>query len=219
MTSTIQQFDYTVNLLKALLWEYNEATNLQALLRQKQDWYNTNQTEFWEDFYTNIFNLQTANDFGLQIWAIILGQPLFVNGTPSDRVTWGFGTPHENFTRGNFSGTSSGTHRLGTETARVLLQLRYFQLVSSGTVPETNRALKWIFGENYGPAWLNDNHDMTQFYTFTFPLPSDLQFIFNNFDVLPRPAGVGSSYRVIVDETWGFDSSHENFDHGNFSEL
>lgn len=218
MTSTIQQFDYSVNLLRALLWQYNEAGNLQSLLEEKQAWYDDNQEGFWQDFYTNIFDLRTANDFGLQVWSIILGQPLFINIADTGEPTWGFGALHENFTRSNFAASASATHRLPTATARILLQLRYFQLISSGTVPETNRALKWIFEENYGVAWLNDNHDMTQFYTFTFALPSDLVFIFNNFDVLPRPAGVGSSYRVIVEDAFGFDEDHANFDNGNFSQ-
>lgn len=218
MTGTIQQFDYSVNLLRALLWQYNEAKNLQALLEDKQQWYNDNQQGFWQDFYTNIFDLRTANDFGLQVWSIILGQPLFINTPDSGEPTFGFGTFHENFTRSNFAASASATHRLSTETARILLQLRYFQLISSGTVPETNRALKWIFAQKYGTAFLIDNHDMTQFYTFEFALPSDLVFIFNNFDVLPRPAGVGSSYRVIVNKAFGFDADHANFDNGNFSQ-
>jgi hypothetical protein len=218
VTSTIQVFDYSVNLLRALLWQYNEAGNLQALLEEKQQWYDDNQEGFWQDFYTNIFDLRTANDFGLQVWSVILGQPLFINTPDGAGLTWGFGPEHENFTRSNFAASASATHRLNTETSRILLQLRYFQLISSGTVPETNRALKWIFEENYGKAWLNDNLDMTQFYTFQFALPSDLVFIFNNFDVLPRPAGVGSTYRVIVNKAWGFDESHANYDNGNFSQ-
>lgn len=219
MTVDIQQFDFSVDLLRALLWQYNEAGKLQSLLEEKQAWYTENQTNFWTDWYNNVFNLQTANDFGLEVWSIILGQPLFINVAIDGRVSWGFGAYHENFDRSNFAPGASGTFRLPTETARILLKLRYFQLISSGTVPETNRALKWIFGENYGVAWLNDDHDMTQFYTFTFALPADLIFIFNNFDVLPRPAGVGSSYRVIVVDAFGFDAFHENFDQGNFSEL
>jgi len=219
MTATIQQFDFSVNLLQALLWQYNEAGNLQSLMTQKQNWYTENQTNFWENWYRDVFNLQTANDFGLSIWSIILGQPIFINIPDSGQPTWGFGTPHENFNRSNFATAGKGSHRLSTETARILLQMRYFQLTSCGCVPDINRALKWIFGARYGKAWLNDNHDMTQFYTFTFPLPSDLIFLFDNFDVLPRPAGVGSSYRVVVEDAWGFDEYHENFDNGNFSEL
>lgn len=220
MTDTIQQFDFDVDILQTILWQYNEATRLQSLLQQKQDWYNNNQTAFWDDWYRDVFDLRTANLFGLQVWAIILGQPIvFSNVSNPDKPTWGFGDYHRNFNRGNFMSTDGFTYRLSVETARVLLQLRYFQLTSSGTVPEINRILKSVFEENYGFAYLRDNLDMTQTYIFNFALPSDMRFLFNNYDVLPRPAGVGSNYEVIVVETWGFGPDHENFDNGNFSEL
>ncbi len=40
--NTIQNFDYSVNLLQALLWQYNEAKNLQGILEAKQTWYDIN---------------------------------------------------------------------------------------------------------------------------------------------------------------------------------
>lgn len=212
----IQLFNFSVDLIKASLWQYDQATNLQGLLNQKAEWYNENQTDFWQNWIRDVFFLDTANDFGLTVWGIILGQPLYVNIPNENRPTWGFEEFHRNFERGNFSPGSS--QRLRTETARILLKLRYVQLISSGTIPESNRRLAWVF-KDYGPVWVNDLYDMTQFVTFGFPIPSDLLFIFNNFDVLPRPAGVGSDYRVVVGEAWGFDADHENFDHGNFSEL
>lgn len=218
MTVTIQPFDTSINLLQALLWQYNEATNLQTLLQEKQDWYNLNQTEFWDNWYHDVFDLRTANYFGLSVWSIILGQPIvFPNvGNPS-KPTWGFGSFHKNFERGNFVSTGGFTYVLTEETARILLQIRYFQLTSAGTVPEINRMLKYVF-QDYGAAWLLDGHDMTQTYIFTFPLSSDLKFLFNNYDVLPRPAGVGSTYREELIESWGFGPYHENFNHGNFTE-
>lgn len=218
MTQTIQQFDYSVDLLRALLWQYNQAERLQKLVTEKQAWYDNQQSQFWSDWFTDVFDLRTANDFGLSVWSIILGQPLFVNLSAGDIPSWGFGTFHRNFTRGNFSSASSSHNqqRLSTESSRILLQLRYFQLTSAGTVPEINRMLAYVF-KDYGKSWLNDNHDMTQFYTFTFPLTAELKFLFGHFDILPRPAGVGSFYRIVVRPTWAFDAERENFDNGNFS--
>lgn len=216
MTDNIQQFDHAVNLLQTILWEYDKAPNIKALLEAKQAWYDVNQKGFWEDFYTDIFDLRTANQFGLQVWSIILGQPIFINSRRNTKPTWGFGQYYKNFTRGNFSTTSGFSSPLPIETARVVLRLRYYQLTGSGTVPEINRILNDVFA-SYGKAYLIDNHDMSQTYIFQFALPSDLQYVFNNFDVLPRPAGVSSSYNVILGKSWGFDSNiHENFDNGNF---
>jgi hypothetical protein len=198
MTTTIQQFTYTVDLLKALLWQYNDAVNLQALLAAKQEWYNENQTEFWSNWYTDVFDLRTANDFGLAVWAIILGQSLYVNLNAAGRPTWGFEEFHRNFNRGNFGSGTGNTVRLSTETSRILLRCRAYQLQTAACVPEINRMLADIFADFVAPgatpAYVQDNLDMTCDYVFLFDLPAELQFALRYFDVLPRPAGVESLF-------------------------
>jgi len=201
MTTTIQQFDFSVNLLQALLWQYNDAVNLQSLMAYEQAWYTQNQTDFWTNWYTDVFDLRTANDFGLAVWSIILGQSLFVNLASDGRPTWGFGTYHLNFERGNFATGAGQTIRLSTESSRILLRLRAYQLQTACCVPEINRMLKDVFGEFVVPgqtaAYIVDNLDMTQEYRFLFPLSNELRFALNYFDVLPRPAGVKSSLVVV----------------------
>lgn len=211
----IQLFDFSVNLLQALLWQYNEATNLQALLEAKNDWYVSNQTEFWTDWYADVFNLETANQFGLHVWSIILGLPLYVNLPPyPDKPTWGFADDDVNFDNGNFTDANGSSYPLPVEIQRIALRLRYAQLISSGTVPEINRALAWIFGD-MGNAYLLDYHNMTQAYVFNFPVTFDLAYLFNHFDVLPRPAGVASTWIDNTFEYFGFELFNYNFDDGN----
>lgn len=200
MTQTIQTFDTSVNVLQALLWQYNEALRLQGLLETKQEWYTQNQAQFWDDWYRDVFDLRTANIFGLSVWAIILGQPIIFNNVADPtKIAWGFDSDvyHKNFTRGNFAQLDGYTYVLSAAGAQSLVQLRYFQLTSSGTVPEINRMLKYVF-EDQGLAYLVDNGDMTQEYIFTFTLSAELEFIFKNFDVLPRPAGVESTFSVMI---------------------
>ena len=213
----IQKFNYNVDLLRAILWQYNEATNLQGILQQKQDWYDVNQAEFWADWYNNVFNLQTANEFGLQVWSIILDQSIFINNgpSPSNYPAWGFGSLRQNFTNGNFATNSGNSYPLQMENARIILQLRYFQLIGSGTVPEINRVLAYVF-KNYGSAYVIDNHDMTQTIYFSFSIPNELLLALQTFDVLPRPAGVQSTIYQGAFTYWGFGSAHLNFTNGNF---
>lgn len=214
--SDIEFFDFSVNLLKALLWQYNKAGNLQSILESKQSWYNTNQEQFWTDWYNNVFNLRTANEFGLKVWSIILQLPLFVSTPPLvDGAAWGFGPDDFNFENGNFVPTNGATVNLPLPTKRLALQLRYFQLCSSGTVPEINRFLAYIFAD-YGKAYLVDNHNMTQLYNFLFPVTSDLSYLFSNFDILPRPAGVGNAVRDATQNCFGFGDNDLNFNNGNF---
>ena len=135
----IQAFDFSVNLLQAILWQYNDAARLQSLLEQKQAWYDLEHEEFWGDWYTDVFDLRTAIDFGLSVWSVILNVPLTITsgGEPSENL-WGFGPFRKNFNRGNFAPSSSGI-KLTTAQKRLVLQLRYFQLVTRGAVPEINR--------------------------------------------------------------------------------
>lgn len=218
MTATIQPFDFTTDEMKAILWQYDSAPNTKALVQSKQDFYDQNQTQFWNDYLANIFDLETADDFGLAVWSIILDAPIAYIVTSGGIPSWGFGTYHVNFTQGNFLGQngSNSTYALSTETARVILQLRYFMLTGTCTIPAINRMLKYIFFDDYGPAYITDGHDMTQRYVFGFALPSDMQYAFNNFDVLPRPAGVGSTYTIFVEAPWGFNTDASNFNNSNF---
>lgn len=201
MTTTIQEFDFSVNLLQALLWEYNDAVNLQGILASQQAWYTDNQTDFWTNWYTNVFDLRTANDFGLQVWAIILGLPLYVNLSAEGRPTWGFEEFHVNFTRGNFASGAGSTIKLDTEIARIVLRLRAYQIQSAGCAPEINRMLADVFADYVDPgevpAYVEDGLDMTCTYKFLFPVPSEMAFAFNFLDVLPRPAGVELSFESV----------------------
>ena len=210
----IQFFDFSVNLLQAILWQYNNATNLQGLLNAKNVWYETNQSAFWQNWSADVFNLGTANDFGLSVWSVILALPLFVNPPENLGNIFGFDAQTGyNFDNGIFGDLD--TYQLPTATKRLALQLRYFQITSSGTVPETNRMLAYVF-KNYGSAYLLDGHDMAQIYIFNFPVTADLKYLFNNYDILPRPAGVSSAW---VDATliyWGFATGDFNFDNGIF---
>lgn len=212
----IQEFDFSVDLLRALLWQYNDAARLQSLLEQKQAWYDLNQSDFWDAWVRDVFDLRTANDFGLSVWAIILNVPLVVvaDVNPSNQLVWGFATDDENFTHGNFYPTQ--TAGLTTEQKRLVLRLRYFDLVTRGSVPEINAFMAYLFA-GYGPVYVADGLSMKARYVFGFPLPSKLAAVLRDFDLLPRPAGVAVDYVVIGEaDGWGFGAYHENFTNGNF---
>lgn len=240
----IQTFDYSVDLLQAILWQYNEAINLQSLLTQKQEWYNINQSDFWSNWYTNVFDLRTANFFGLSVWSYILKLPLFVpiNPEPIDKPIWGFNAydptfpdlenTYLNFENGNFS-TLGKVTTLTLEEQRFILRLRYFQLVSNGTIftqpeqlannlviPGINAFLDYLMSTSNldptGQIWALDGLDMTMTYVFTFSVSVNLRKILVAYDLLPRPAGVGIKYIMEPDLVWGFGPFNQNFGNGTF---
>ena len=120
--TNIQDFDFDVNLLESLLWQYNDAERLQSILQQKQDWFKENHTDFWDDWYDNVFNLDTANDFGLTVWAKIL-EVSFAAETSPERETdvFGYGTNYQSFFECNFSPTGGDDIILNTEQKRSIL--------------------------------------------------------------------------------------------------
>lgn len=196
--SQIQQFDFHVDLLRAILWQYNDAAKLQSLLEQKQNWYDAEHQGFWENWFSDVFNLQTANEFGLSVWAIILQLPIIVesNPPPASRPSWGFESYHRNFDRGNFYTDRGGSIILTPENARIALRLRYYQLTCRPTVPEINRILNEVFSD-YGPVYVEDNNDMTITYQIGFVPNGALINLVQSFDLFFRPSGVAADYQLF----------------------
>jgi hypothetical protein len=218
MSDFVQDFDFSVDLLRCLLWQYNEAGRLQFLLEQKQAWHAENQTSFWQAWIRDVFDLRTANDFGLSVWGKILDESResFVSGVRTDYPAFGFGQYKRNFGRGNFRRAHSGYVRLSAEQYRLLLRLRYFKLVSRGTVPEINDFLLRLF-HGSGNVYVLDPLDMSfAVYVFTFAPATWQRYVLEDMDALPRPAGVGARIVVVGRRAFGFGAERLNF-RGNFA--
>ncbi len=214
----IQSFDFSVDLLQALLWQYDNANNLRGLLERKQAWYDENHTKFWENWIKDVFDLRTANEFGLLVWAALLGVPLSVTVEPtqSGSPVFGFGAANKNFGHGSFGSKSSSTVKLTIEQKRIVLRLRYFQLVSRGTIPEINQFMKVLL-DDQGPVYVLDTHDMSYvIYVFTYQPSPGLTFVLDHYDLLPRPAGVGVRRIITTRPSFGFGAQNKNFGHGTF---
>lgn len=240
----IQTFDYSVDLMQSILWQYNDAENLISLITQKQAWYTLNQSAFWSDWYANVFDLRTANFFGLAVWSYILDLPLFVpiDPEPNDKPNWGFNeynpsfptliNNYQNFENGNFS-TKGQVITLTLEEQRFILRLRYYQLVSNGAIftdendntnpqkiPNINKFLAYLINtsafEPIGNMWCLDGLDMSITYVFDFEMSRELRYVLVQYDLLPRPAAVGIKYVVLTGDVWGFGMFNQNFENGNF---
>lgn len=214
----IQIFDFTINLLRALLWKHNRAAHLEALVRSKDAWYGENQQGFWRDWLRDVFDLRTANAFGLQVWARILGVRLSVPIGPSnpDKPTFGFGEFFRNFTRGTFGRLGDGTQNLTIEEQRALLRLRYLSLISRVTIPDMNRAMSAVFGDR-GHVYALDPMDMSEVvYVFTFDPGRRLLGLLQEYDALPRPSAVGVRVTILTRPVFGFGPYNRNFTRGTF---
>jgi hypothetical protein len=225
----IRQFDFSVDLLNSILWEYNNSETLNALISAKQTWYNNEQAGFWESWITDVFDLRTCNTFGLIVWAIILGIPITyilpAQTTPPTNP-FGFGpdtiggTPNGNgnFFASNFFGSGqTQTFILSEDQQRILLQMRYRQLVARGTVPEVNKIFADLLVPDYGQLYVIDNYNMTMSIVAPNGFPSFLSFLFTQFDIVPRPAGVKLLLVNASYQAFGFGPDSGTGSNGNLN--
>src|ERR1700728_11921 len=218
----VLEIDYqaNMNVLPAILWQYENANNLIALINAKQSWLNTNHSDFWTNFQDNIFTLVTPNPtlFMVSLWSIILNIPLYVplSPEPDDKPIWGFNAfdpsypdlenTYLNFGQtitanpgsGNFS-TRGTFFELTVQEKQFLLRLRYFQLCNLGDIYDINSFLNYLCIDNTieytGTIYVIDNLNMTITYTFTTDdFPPNLLSVIQDLDVLPRPAGVATIF-------------------------
>lgn len=205
-----------IDVTRSLLWRHNEATNLQALINNKQAAIDELNTKFWNDWVSDVFNLDTANMFGLSVWSIILDIPLTIEPREqeADNSNFGFGSFRKNFGNGNFTSATNAII-VNEEDARRILKLRYYQLITRGTIPECNKIVADVFGD-LGAVYALDGLDMTMTYIFNFQPSASIRFILDEYDILPRPAGVLVNKNFNPGLSWGFGEFRKNFNNGNF---
>lgn len=188
------------NIEKAIDWQRGSAEKLNKLIQLKQAWYKENHCDFWSNWVTDVFDLRTANEFGLSVWAVILDLPIFDESekSPPDYPAIYFGQYRKNFNNGNFGKNASRVDSLSLEQKRIMLQLKAFILNMRSTTPEINRKLDQLFGD--GQIYVLDNLDMTYTYVITDPVVLSFTDILRIYDLLPRPAGV--YYNIVTGGSW-----------------
>lgn len=212
----IQEIDCHVDLMKALLWQYDNTTALKRIILGEHEFIRRVNCDFWDDYYRDVFNLSTANNFGLAIWSRILDIPIQAEAEPQpDKIAFGFGPFRRNFNNGNFGVTESSIIGLTPEQKRTILQMRAFTLMMKPTIPNINLMLARLFS-GLGKAWAIDNHNMTMNVFFQFEIPSWLRIALTEFDVMPRPAGVEIIIESVNRPAFGFGPYRLNFNNGNF---
>lgn len=213
----IQRLSYSVDLMEALLWQHNNAVKLNALSRAKNAWYQENNGDFWTAWVRDVFDMRTANLFGLRVWSIILDLPLNFAVPINTSKSFGFGAFNANFNRRGFALDSGNSATVDLEDARLLLRLRYLQLICYPSIPEINRILKTVFSDR-GGGYALDSLDMGYVtYVFGFTPGSTLASLLFQYDVLPRPAGVGSRILIEGAKKFGFGQYNANFNSVGFN--
>lgn len=183
---------FTADFSDVILWQYETATNLKQLISKKQEFYNKSIDKFFNDWYTDVFNIDTANYFGLIVWAIILGCSEYVEFTSQiGQKAFGFGEFHKNFHESNFALTSY-IYSLPTESLRKVLKAQMYNFNSNGSLYDINKVLNVIYPE-HNPYATYDRETNVLTYHFPIPLSEEDMNIVMFSNMLPAPVGVKRS--------------------------
>lgn len=179
--------NYAPDLTQHIQWQYDNASVINSLVEAKNNWYSANLTEFWQGIVSDFLNINTANDWGLNLWGKILQVKRLYN-VNGEQIS------------------------LSTELYRRLILGKLQLIRMNGTVPEINSYLNFIFApyatETSYPAYVQDNRDMTVSYIFNFqPTDEELALIYSR-SFLPTPAGVEDNIIVLTEDAiFGFEGS------------
>jgi hypothetical protein len=159
------------------------------------------QTENFDLFFDNIWNVLTAQGYGLDVWGRIVGvnRVLQVSGSNYFGFAQALPTSYGWGQAPWYSGeTLTGNYPLSDAAFRTLILAKALANICNGSIPAINQILLNLF-PNRGNCYVTSGGDMTMQYVFKFALSPVELAIVTNSGVLPTPAGVASS--IVVDLT------------------
>ena len=185
----IPQFDYW----QTIISQYANSPTLCQLIANFDEC--VDQTINMQNFFDAIWNVDTAQGYGLDVWGRIVGvsrvlqlvgdDPFYLGFAEATTLS-AFGFNQQPF----FSGTLlTNNFNLSDEAFRVLIFAKALANISDGSTKAINQLLINLF-PNRGNCFVRDNLDMTMDYVFEFVLTPVEQAILGQSNVLPKPVGV-----------------------------
>lgn len=143
-----------------------------------------------QEFYHAVWNINTAQDYGLDVWGRIVGVDRDFKVTPKDHYL-GFSDGFLAFNDGIWSVGDGATavYTLNDDAYRKLIMIKAMKNIIYATAYNINRLLIAMFGDR-GRVYFLKIGTMKARYVFQFNLtPTERTIIFQS-DILPRPSGV-----------------------------
>ena len=158
------------------------------------------QSANFDAFLSYVWNVDTAQGFGLDIWGRIVGitRNVSINDVSG---CFGFQTPNASndflpFEQGVFYDPSAQViYNQPDDDYRKLILAKALANISQCTAPAINQLLKNIFAGR-GRCYVNDYSNMTCKCTFEFSLTPVEKKILEN-QIIPHPSGVLMTYEEI----------------------
>ena len=185
----IPAFDTTPTILA----QYANSPTIQALLNDFVAWLDP--AADLNLFFSYVWNLQTAQGFGLDIWGRILGVNRIFPVIPLAYFGYKESTSAYTFGEGTFwtGAVVTNNYALSDTSYRQVLFAKALSNITNGSIQGINLLLMNLFAGR-GNAYVVDNANMTMQYYFNFAWsPVDATIVMNS-GVLPSPNGVSLSY-------------------------
>jgi len=191
--------------------EYSNSPVLLALLDSFDQWVDLE--AFTAQFLSYVWDISTAQNFGLDIWGRILGQSRYIQVAQMPGDNFGFdkgATPGTNWKPWNqapfYGGQTAGTvsFALQDEYYRKLLLVKAAANIASSDCPSINALMRSMFGDR-GKCYVgyDINTPMHIGYHFEFdPTPVEQSIIQSG--LFPQPAGTIAEYIYGGSSTYGF---------------
>lgn len=172
------------NKLKSIIYSFNEAIGVDG---------------FIDNFYDMVWNVMTADTYGLDIWGKIVVVSRLLTVT-ENRIYFGFNEATSEdpvvddpqpFNQAPFYNgeQSTSTITLSNDIYRKLILMKAASNISDCTIPNMNKLLMHMFGDS-GVCYARNDGDMVMSYVFEFQLSTAERAIVQSSGALPAPAGV-----------------------------
>ena len=197
-----------INVDKTIISQYCSSPVLVQLIKN-MDQYIDPRIDI-DQFYSFIWNVDTAQGFGLDIWGRIVGVKRSLN-IPDASLFFGYseGVPGAYcFDEQAFyiGANTTNTYTLADDAYRKLILIKALANITNTTAPALNQLLQSLF-INRGRCYVNDLGDMRMRYTFEFLLTSFELAIMLNAGIIPKPAGVQAQLINLELPVFGFSEA------------
>ena len=188
---TLPDFD----VMQTVLSQYANSPIMMALVQNFYQY--LDQTAYMDEFFDVIFNINTAQGYGLDMWGRIVGVSRVVSVQAS--LTLGFQEAGSlsalGFNQGAFyaGGSTTNNYSLADDPYRIVILAKAALNITDCAIPAINAILMSLF-VNRGNCYVVDGLNMTMTYTFTFPTTDLEKAIVQGLGVLPKPTGVNVLY-------------------------
>ena len=180
-------FDYK----KTIISQYSNSATMMQLIDSFDGYIDP--TANYDQFYNLIWNVATAQGYGLDVWGRIVGVTRVLQVATG--VNLGLHGPSGNSGDSlNVAPFYSGgplisNYALSDDAFRTLIYAKALANISDGSIPSINAILMTLFGAG-GNVYCTDGLDLTMTYTFSY-VPSLVdQAIVEQSHALPKPSGV-----------------------------